>query len=121
MIGLSLTMVIFKNRCRNTLGINLINVAIVTQHTILQFYRSPNYTHRKERLYQCDQCQKISQNSHFKRHLRMHIGERHYQFSVCDKAVSNNTVINVHLSVNTGERSYQCKKFENPFSKKMIL
>ena len=64
---------------------------------------------------------RFSQNSHFKRYLRIHIGERHYQFSECDKAFSNNTAINAYLSVNTGERSYQCNKCENPFSKKIIL
>lgn len=65
-------------------------------------------THKKERRYQCDECQRLfSQSSHLKTHMHIHTQERPYKCHVCDKAFIQFSTLHSHLRTHDANYRYR--------------
>ena len=48
------------------------------------------------------------QNSNLDQHIIIHIGEKPYQCTHCEKTLSNKKDLNCHMSNHSGDKPYQC-------------
>ncbi|XP_018097612.1 zinc finger protein 84 isoform X2 [Xenopus laevis] len=83
---------------------------------------SPLPQHRRERPYQCSECDKtFSELSRFLRHQISHTGGRPYHCRHCVKTFRQPYELMVHQRVHTGEKPYQCTVCGKKFIKNSIL
>ncbi|NP_001072808.1 uncharacterized protein LOC780269 [Xenopus tropicalis] len=83
---------------------------------------SPLPQHRRDRPYQCSQCEKsFSEVSRFLRHQVGHTGGRPYHCRHCVKTFRQPYELMVHQRVHTGEKPYQCNVCGKKFIKNSIL
>ncbi|XP_062977825.1 paternally-expressed gene 3 protein-like [Elgaria multicarinata webbii] len=77
---------------------------------------------KRQKLYTCTYCGKISNNSaHMIIHERTHTGEKPYKCSECGKCFSTNCNLMKHMRVHTGEKPYKCSDCGRSFSDKASL
>lgn len=55
------------------------------------------------------------------RHLRVHIGEKPYEFSWCGKQFRRKGNLVVHQKIHTGERTFVCLEYRKSFGEKAKL
>ncbi|CAH3196558.1 unnamed protein product, partial [Porites evermanni] len=73
--------------------------------------------HVCEKPYQCTQCNKVfNQLSNLTKHLRTHTGEKPYQCTQCNKAFNQLSNLTTHLRTHTGEKPYQCTQCNKAFA-----
>ena len=53
--------------------------------------------------------------------MKIHTGEKPYQYSDCEKVFSKNNDLNSHKMTHTGQKSYQCSNCEKSISKNSDL
>lgn len=66
--------------------------------------------HMGERAFKCSNCDKeFARRNHLAIHLRIHTGERPHTCPFCKRAFAQRSNLNVHLRTHTGEKPYFCK------------
>lgn len=69
-------------------------------------------------IYRCDKCNKTcNRKSDFKKHCRIHSGERPFKCNNCDKSYATSGSLKLHEKCShTGERPYKCENCDKSFS-----
>ncbi|XP_074037128.1 uncharacterized protein [Leptinotarsa decemlineata] len=63
----------------------------------------------KKTLFYCEVCTKsFTQSYHFKRHEKIHTGERPFQCKLCPKSFIEGGELKIHEKIHTGEKSFHC-------------
>lgn len=75
-----------------------------------ELIRHMDEIHMGERPFKCSSCDKeFARRNHLAVHLRIHTGERPHTCPFCRKSFAQRSNLNVHLRTHTGEKPYFCK------------
>ncbi|XP_035849039.1 gastrula zinc finger protein XlCGF8.2DB-like [Sander lucioperca] len=77
---------------------------------------------RRKKTFSCSQCGKIfSFKSEFKRHMRIHTGEKPFSCSVCGKDFTEGGNLKKHMKIHTGEKPFSCSVYKRSFTQRGSL
>ncbi|GAB1287358.1 Zinc finger protein 997 [Apodemus speciosus] len=79
-------------------------------------------SHIGEKHYECNQCGKtFARSSHLQRHKRTHTGEKPYECNQCGKAFADHSNLQTHKRTHTGEKPYECNLCGKAFVQRSTL
>ena len=65
--------------------------------------------HTGEKPYECTHCEKALSNKNASLNRKsLHTGEKPYECTHCERALSNKKGLNCHMSTHSGDKPYQC-------------